>query len=56
MKFATWMKKVEQIAVDEDCHLPKFYAGKDGMFYRLWQEGVPPEFAIGEALVEQDCE
>lgn len=39
MTFSDWMKKVEKIAVDEQCDLPRFYTGKDGMFYRLWQVG-----------------
>ena len=31
------------------------HTGTDGVFYELWASGVPPQFALGEALVEQDC-
>ena len=67
MTFALWLEKVDAIGIREhifDKPTDRFlcpgskprrpYTGEDGAFYRLWQEGVPPEFAIGEALVMED--
>jgi hypothetical protein len=63
MSFEEWMAAVDKIGIRErifDKPTVRFlcpgskprrpYTGEDGAFYQLWKDGVPPEFAIGEAL------
>jgi hypothetical protein len=67
--FDKWMDRVEQIGIEEGIFDPpemrfacpasgprRPYRGEDGLFFQLWQSGVPCQMAIGEALVEQDTE
>ena len=66
-RFDEWMDAVDKIGIRErifDAPDARFlcpgskprrpYRGQDGVFYELWQSGVPAEFALGEAMVEQD--
>jgi hypothetical protein len=67
MTFDKWMAKVDALGIKlhifdkPDVHFlcpgskpRRPYTGTDGVFYQLWEDGVPVEFALGEALVEQD--
>lgn len=68
-RFARWLEKVDAIGQREGffdppglgfacpgSHARRPYAGEDGIFRQLFESGVPPEFAIGEALAAEDYE
>jgi hypothetical protein len=63
MTFESWLAKVDEIGIREgvfDSPAARFlcpgtlprrpYAGRDGIFFELFESGVPAELAIGEAL------
>jgi hypothetical protein len=63
MTFEAWMKQVDVLGVREGVFDPpdakylcpgskprRPYTGKDGVFYELWESGVPIGMALGEAL------
>jgi hypothetical protein len=69
MTFDEWMQKVDELGIAEGMfdrpdvkylcpgNAPRRpYRGKDGVWFQLFENGVPPAFALGEAMVEQDCE
>lgn len=69
MTFEKWIDAVDKLGIKEgifDKPDARFlcpgskprrpYTGIDGVFFELFASGVPVEFALGEALVEQDGE
>ena len=69
MTFKQWFESLDKLGIKErlfdksdiilicpGSHIRRPYGGNDGFFFQCFESGMTPRQALGESMVEQDCE